>query len=134
MIKAIYKVINPSEQLVFFYRLYSWLYNTRITLPLSYLLYMIVRIVYSSDIHPASKIGKGLSIRHHFGIVIGKNAVIGNDVIIYNDVSIGQLNVDDSCMPVIGSNSIIYKGAVIVGNVTLPENTIISANKLVKPS
>jgi len=127
---AIFFVINPSFQLVALYRLYSLLYKIRILMPISYIIYYFTRIFYTSDIHPASKIGKNVSFRHHFGIVIGKNVSIGNNCIIYNDVSIGQKNVSDSKMPILKDNIVVYKGAVICGGGIVASNTVIGANKI----
>ncbi|HEQ3588130.1 hypothetical protein [Vibrio harveyi] len=122
---------TPASQLVILYRLYSWLYPYIVTKPISYTIYYISRMMFSSDIHPAAKIGRNFSIRHHFGIVIGKNVIIGDNFIVYNGVSIGQRNVNDSGMPRIGDNCIFYTGAVVVGNGVVEDGTILAANKVI---
>lgn len=118
----------PSGQLVILYRIYSYLYKFKITRFIAYILYYFARIIFSSDIHPACKIGKRFNICHHFGIVIGKNVVIGNNVIVYNGVSIGQRNIHNSKMPTIDDNAILYKGAVVIGDIKLEPGTIVGAN------
>ncbi len=125
--------VNPAAQLIFLYRIYSFIHKYKLLHPVSYFIYYVTRIIYSSDIHPLAKIGKGFRVRHHFGIVIGKNVVIGKNAVVYNDVSIGQLNVASPVMPVLGDNCVIYKGAVIVGNVSLPDGTVVGANKFIRP-
>lgn len=122
---------NPAIYLISMYRVYSYLNRWLVTKPIAYFLYFITRIFFSSDIHPSCQIGKNFSIRHHFNIVIGKNVVIGDNCIIYNGVSIGQRNINDDAMPEIGSYVVIYKGATIVGNGVVRDNTVIRAHSLI---
>lgn len=125
-------ILLPSVQLVIVYRVYSFMYKFWLLKPFSFVVYYFARIFFSSDIHPAAKIGSGFSIRHHFAIVIGKNVVIGNNVIVYNCVSVGQKNIHSDVMPKIGDDVIIYKGATIVGDVNIHDGTVIPAHSFIK--
>jgi serine O-acetyltransferase len=110
-----YILLHPSTQLIGLYRIYNFLNKSILTKPISYILYYLSRIIFSSDIHPNAKIGKNFRIEHHFGIVIGKNSIIQDNVKIYNGVTLGQRNENNPAMPIIGNNVVIYKGATIVG-------------------
>ena len=129
-----YILLHPSTQLIVLYRLYSFLNQYTVVKPFAYIFYYLSRIIFSSDIHPNAKIGKNFRIEHHFGIVIGKNVIIENSVKIYNGVTLGQRNENDSDMPIIGKNSIIYKGATIVGGGKINDNSIVPAHEFIKLS
>ena len=46
-------------------------------------------VVYSVDIHPAARIGRGIFIDHAHGIVIGETAVVEDNVSLMQDVTLG---------------------------------------------
>lgn len=72
-----------------------------------------------------------LVLRHPIGIVIGHGVVIETDVMIYQNVTLGTSNKGTNMYPIIGRNTIIYSGAVIIGNVKVGKNCIIGANSVV---
>ena len=45
--------------------------------------------VFSMDIHPQAKFGKGILMDHGTGIVVGQTAVVGNNVSILQNVTLG---------------------------------------------
>ena len=49
----------------------------------------LTSIVYSVDIHPAARIGKGIMLDHATGFVAGETTVIENDVSILHEVTLG---------------------------------------------
>ena len=49
----------------------------------------LISIVYSVDIHPAAKIGKGILLDHATGFVAGETTVIDDNVSILHEVTLG---------------------------------------------
>lgn len=74
---------------------------------------------------------KSLILRHPVGIVIGQGVVIGKNVIIYQNVTLGTAKKGYKLYPKIGNNTIIYSGAVIIGNIEIGESCVIGANSVV---
>jgi serine O-acetyltransferase len=127
-----YILLHPSTQLIGLYRIYNFLNKSILTKAISYILYYLSRIIFSSDIHPNAKIGKNFRIEYHFGIVIGKNSIIQDNVKIYNGVTLGQRNENNPAIPIIGNNVVIYKGATIVGGGKIEDDTVIPAHSFIK--
>lgn len=73
-----------------------------------------------------NKIGEGLYISHGFSSGISAKS-IGKNCYIGHMVSVGYYN----GFPTIRDNVTIYAGAVIIGNITIGNNTVIGANATV---
>ena len=84
-----------------------------------------IEIFYSADI------GKGFKINHGVGTVIGARCKIGDNCMIHQNCTIGDRK---GGRPTIGNNVIIYAGAMILGDITIGDNTIIGANSVVTKS
>lgn len=93
----------------------------------------IMRIYTSCDISPKAIIGKGLSMPHPIGIVIGDGVIIGDDVKIWQQTTIGSHGKKGkaSAYPVIGNRVRIYTGATIIGGITIGDDAVIGAHTLV---
>jgi serine O-acetyltransferase len=76
----------------------------------------------------ACKIGPGLSISHGFGSTIGAKS-IGKNCTIFQQVTLGAAG--NAGFPTILDNVTIYAGAVIIGNVTIGNNSVVGANATV---
>lgn len=74
--------------------------------------------------------GNNFTIVHPFGVVIG-GAQIGDNCRIYQNVTIGQ---KDGVFPKIGDNVTIYSGAVLIGDITIGDDSVIGANAFVNKS
>lgn len=122
----------PSYALIFWYRVYSRLYNSdyKIVRFLGRFLYYRTSIKYASEIHPNARIGVPFRVGHHFGIVIGEKVVIGSGVYVFNDVTLGNKNVGQikDEMPTIGDDVIIGVGSKVLGGVLVESGSIIGAN------
>ncbi|KAJ6806271.1 putative serine acetyltransferase 1 [Iris pallida] len=57
--------------------------------PLALALHSRIADVFSVDIHPAARIGKGILLDHATGLVVGETTVIGNNVSILHHVTLG---------------------------------------------
>ncbi len=76
--------------------------------------------IFSVDIHPAARIGRGIMIDHATGIVVGETASIGDNVSILHNVTLGGTGkVHGDRHPKIGNNVMIGAGAKILGNITV---------------
>ena len=127
-------LINPCFAIVFYYRLYSYLYKSQSKLVrnISIVLYYLISRWYGCDIHPAAHIGVPLKIGHCSDIVIGPLAEIGENCYIFNGVTIGNKHVGEiGDMPVIGGNVIIGTGSKILGGCHIGSYSTIGALTLV---
>lgn len=79
---------------------------------------------------PKATIGKGLSLPHPTGIVIGDGSVLGDNVTIYQNVTLGQKGGTDA-YPTIGNNVTIYAGACLIGDITIGDGAVVGANSVV---
>lgn len=71
---------------------------------------------------------------HPVGVVIGRKVKIGYDCIIYQNVTIGTantLNYLTSNYPKIGNNVTIYPNSIIIGDISIGDNSIIGAGSIV---
>ncbi|MFV9551016.1 serine O-acetyltransferase [Algibacter sp. PT7-4] len=82
---------------------------------------------------PENVFGPGLSIVHYGTIVINSNAKIGKNCRIHACTNIGASGGKPEA-PQIGDNVYIGPGAKIYGNITIGNNTAISANAVVNKS
>ncbi|XP_039115564.1 probable serine acetyltransferase 1 [Dioscorea cayenensis subsp. rotundata] len=100
--------------------------------PLALALHSRVADVFSVDIHPAARLGKGLLLDHATGVVIGETAVVGNNVSILHHVTLGGTGkAGGDRHPKIGDGVLIGAGATILGNVRIGEGAKIGAGSLV---
>jgi serine O-acetyltransferase len=72
-----------------------------------------------------------LTLFHPTGIVIGEGVEIGQNVKIYQNVTLGRADLKLEEYPVIGDNTIIYCGSVVLGGVRVGNDCIIGANAVV---
>ncbi|XP_047314733.1 serine acetyltransferase 5 [Impatiens glandulifera] len=106
-----------------------WTQNRK---PLSLAVQSRIADVFSVDIHPAARIGKGVLLDHATGVVIGETAVIGNNVSILHHVTLGGTGKQGGDRhPKIGDGVLIGAGATILGNVRIGEGAKIGAGSLV---
>ena len=88
--------------------------------------------VFSVDIHPAAKIGKGLMLDHATNIVIGETAVIADTVSMLHDVTLGGTGKEQGGRhPNVGRGVMIGAGAKILGNIRIGEGAIVGAGSVV---
>ena len=89
-------------------------------------------LVTSLDIHPGSKVGRGLMIDHAHSIVIGETAVVGDNVSMLHSVTLGGTGKDDGDRhPKIGSGVLLGAGASILGNIRIGDCSRVAAGSVV---
>jgi len=88
--------------------------------------------VFSVDIHPAARIGRGLMIDHAHAIVIGETAVVGDDVSLLHSVTLGGTGKEHGDRhPKIGNGVLIGAGAKVLGNIRVGNCSRIAAGSVV---
>lgn len=92
------------ERIYPLYRLSHWFYRHHLT-PLTMLIRIFMRILFSCDISYKAKIGKGTSFPHDaLGIIIHPNTVIGDNCKILHGVTIGGRS-NKAAVPCMGNHS-----------------------------
>lgn len=91
--------------------------------------------VFSLDIHPASRIGRGVMFDHANGIVVGETAVIEDNVSILQNVTLGGTGSETGDRhPKIREGVMIGSGAKILGNIEVGRGSKIGAGSVVLDS
>lgn len=112
-------------------RVAHWLWNEgRETLAL----YMQSRMseLFQVDIHPATRIGRGVFVDHGTGIVIGETAVIGDDVSMLQGVTLGGTGAERGDRhPKIGNGVLLGAGAKVLGNIVIGDYAKIASGSVV---
>lgn len=91
--------------------------------------------LFAVDIHPATKIGKGVFVDHATGIVIGETAVVEDDVSILQNVTLGGTGKDEGDRhPKIRRGALISVGAKVLGNIEIGEGAKVAAGSVVLKS
>lgn len=126
-------LLLPSTHLMFVYRISNALYRSKLTRPLSYFIYLIGRMTFSSDIHPGAKIGKGCKFAHHYNITIGAGAEVGSNCKIFNGVSIANdgTQAKANVYPKVGDNVMLGTGVKLIGGITIGSDSVVGANAVV---
>ena len=88
--------------------------------------------LFQVDIHPATRIGRGVFIDHGTGIVIGETAVIGDDVSMLQGVTLGGTGAERGDRhPKIGKGVLLGAGAKVLGNISIGDYAKIAAGSVV---
>lgn len=88
--------------------------------------------VFSIDIHPNARIGRGIMIDHAHSIVIGETAVVGDDVSMLHSVTLGGTGKEGGDRhPKIGAGVLIGAGAKVLGNIRIGDCVRIAAGSVV---
>lgn len=91
----------------------------------------MTEVVLSLEIPLSVDIGKGVKIRHGFGIVVHANASIGENVTLRQGVTIGAKHTGDHKAPKIGNNVEFGANSIVIGDISIGDNTIIAAGSVI---
>ena len=131
------RLIHPRFLPVLLVRLSHSMYKRKLTRPFSFLPSICNIVFFGLEVTPKCIIGKGLYLPHTVGTVIGAK-FIGENVTIFQGVTLGAKYADTEftvdSRPVIGNDVTIGAGAKVLGNISVGNNSIISANSLVVDS
>ncbi|WP_417271175.1 serine O-acetyltransferase [Celeribacter sp.] len=113
------------------HRVSHWLWK-RGRKDLSYFFQMRVSELFSIDIHPNCRIGKGIFLDHAHSLVFGETAVIGDNCSILHDVTLGGTGKEEEDRhPKIGDGVLIGAGAKVLGNIQIGHCSRIAAGSVV---
>ena len=88
--------------------------------------------LFQVDIHPATRIGRGVFVDHGTGIVIGETAVIGDGVSMLQGVTLGGTGAERGDRhPKIGNGVLLGAGAKVLGNITVGDYAKIASGSVV---
>ncbi|WP_137388930.1 serine O-acetyltransferase [Rhodoligotrophos defluvii] len=88
--------------------------------------------IFSVDIHPAARIGRGIMIDHAHAVVIGETAVVEDDVSMLHDVTLGGTGKDvGDRHPKVRRGVLIGAGARILGNIEIGHCSRVAAGSVV---
>jgi serine O-acetyltransferase len=88
--------------------------------------------LFQVDIHPATRIGKGIFIDHGTGIVIGETAVVGDDVSMLHGVTLGGTGAERGDRhPKIGKGVLLGAGAKVLGNIKVGDYAKVASGSVV---
>jgi serine O-acetyltransferase len=89
-------------------------------------------VLYSVDIHPAARIGKGIMLDHAHNIVIGETAVVEDNVSMLHGTTLGGTGKQRGDRhPKIRQGVMIGAGAKILGNVEIGAGASVAAGSVV---
>ncbi len=121
----------PGVHALWLHRIAHWLWNLGVPV-LPRLLSHINRWLTNIEIHPGAKIGKGVFIDHGTGVVIGETSEVGDYVTLYQGVTLGGTGKERGKRhPTVGNDVVIGAGAIVLGNITIGENSRIGAGSVV---
>ncbi|HEU0220826.1 MAG TPA: serine O-acetyltransferase [Paracoccaceae bacterium] len=113
------------------YRVAHWLWNQG-RRDMAYYIQMRTSEMFSVDIHPAARVGRGLMIDHAHSVVIGETAVVGNNVSMLHSVTLGGTGKEDGDRhPKVGDGVLIGAGAKVLGNIRIGNCSRIAAGSVV---
>ncbi len=92
-------------------------------------------VLYSVDIHPAAKVGKGIMLDHAHNIVIGETAVVEDNVSMLHGTTLGGTGKERGDRhPKIREGVMIGAGAKILGNIEVGKGASVAAGSVVLES
>lgn len=125
-------LFTPGLHAVVLYRLSRWCHLHHLD-PVAMLIGYLSFVLTGAQISRRAVIGKGLTIYHPQGTVIGADAVLGERCILVQGNTIGQLY-GGGDRPTIGNRLYAGAGARILGKVTIGDDVRVGANAVVTRS
>ena len=94
---------------------------------------------FAINFHPAVEVGKNLRIEHCLGVAVGQTVVLGDNVRIYQHVQLiakasgdqERLDNRERRHPKIGNNVVLCCACIVIGPITVGDNSIIGAGAIV---
>lgn len=118
------------DKVYLFYKIGNFFYKIKLT-PISIVIRILMRLIFSCDISYKTKIGKGTIFPHMaLGVTIHQDAIIGENCIIMQNVTIGGRSGKNK-LPVLGNNVLVGANSVVIGPVKIGDNVSIGAGSIV---
>jgi len=124
----------PGLHALWGHRIAHFLWQRRLRL-LARILSHFNRFLTGIEIHPGAQIGRRFFIDHGAGVVIGETTEIGDDVLVYQGVVLGGTTLEKKKRhPTVGNNVVIGAGAIVLGPITLGNDSRIGSSSVVVKS
>lgn len=123
-------IFKAGFQAVLLYRVSHWLFE-RGWLYLPWFISRVSLAITGAEIEFNAEIGPGMFVAHPVGIVVGRGTVIGSDVTLFQGVTFGvkSWHPDEiRKFPRVGNKCYFFKGAAVLGGVTIGDNCIIGSH------
>jgi len=116
---------------IFLHRIAHSLHHLKIPV-IPRLISVFARFLTGVEIHPGARIGPGFFIDHGTGTVIGETTVIGKNCVLFHNVTLGGTGKHGGKRhPTLEDNVYVGTGAVILGAVTVGENSRVGAESFI---
>ncbi|WP_428943558.1 serine O-acetyltransferase [Pantoea sp. FN060301] len=141
--KVIHKAIKcPGRRYLFWWRLASYLYHTGgpWRKKLAKRINRKITLKYGTEIQLGARIGAGMTVSHHYGIVINGSTTIGENFKIRQNTTIGipgnpEKSKGELTTILIGDNVTVGASSCIIGNdLTVGNNVTIGAMSFINKS
>lgn len=120
-----------SRAMLITFRLVQWLSSGPSRSYVTEAMYRVFsEIVIGTELRPKTRVGRGLTIHHGFGLVVNDHAVLGSHVTLRNGVVIGNKVPNGPC-PVLEDHVQIGANAVLLGGITVGHHSSIGAGAVV---
>ncbi len=94
----------------------------------------LTQILFGMKLDYTVQVGRRVRLEHFGGMILGARE-IGDDVVLRQNTTLGIRSTSDlKAKPTIGRNVDVGAGAVIVGDITIGDNSVIGANSVVYTS
>lgn len=120
-------VSGQNELAVFLYRLGRAIYETDATSRSLSIAHASMKSLCACEIYYSNSIGRGLSVIHGEGTVIGSRNRIGTGLRVHHGVTIGHRETG-GVGSVIGDDVTLYAGAMVLGELTIGDGSVVGAN------
>lgn len=116
------------------YRVAHWLWKNGREV-MAYFFQNRMSDLFGVDIHPATRIGRGIMIDHATGVVIGETAMVEDDVSIMQGVTLGGTGKESGDRhPKVRRGVLLSMGVKVLGNIEIGEYSRIGAGSVVLKS
>jgi len=124
----------PGLHALWLHRIAHFLWQHRLRL-LARILSHSNRFLTGIEIHPGAQIGRRFFIDHGASVVIGETTEIGDDVLVYQGVVLGGTTLEKKKRhPTVENNVVIGAGAIVLGPITLGNDSRIGSGSVVVKS
>lgn len=121
----------PGLHAVWFHRISHFLYKKK-EYTAARLISHLGKFFTNIEIHPGAEIGPRFFIDHGSGVVIGETTKIGADCLVYQGVVLGGTSLKRKKRhPTLSDGVVVGAGAIVLGPVTLGENSRVGAGAVV---
>lgn len=125
-------LVDHGFMLVIIHSVVHWLFKFRIFRIPAIILWRLEIVIFSCHISPRCYLPLSTILPHPVGVVIGDGVLLSENVTIYQGVTLGLRNKKSNEYPIVGTDVVIYAGAIVIGAVTIADSSIIPANALIK--